>query len=224
MVKLNCKEGGGMAKKYDWIAIKNEYITTDTTYQELADKYGVSFSSIEKKARKEGWRLDRNATCEKVEREVRKKTVAKVANKTVKKIDLVADSTEKILKIINKTLGDAEQFNKHMVKLRQGYGPGEFDENIEVKETGVIDAKRLNDLMSALDKAAKLKRLIENILDEPDRQKLDIEREKLALDKAKANVGLDDDDETGVVILPEIDYSLEEGGDQNADTSKEKDN
>jgi uncharacterized protein YjcR len=195
-----------MAKKdIDWINIKNEYLTTSATYQELAIKYGVSFSSIEKKSRKEGWRKDRVEACEVIEKKVRKKITEKVANRIAKKIDLAADSTDKILKIINKTLDDSGQFNKHMIKLRQGYGKGEFDEELEIRQNEVIDAKRLNDLMSALEKAAKLKRLIEGIISEPEKQHIELEREKLELEKAKANVGLDDDDETGVVILPDVD-------------------
>ena len=33
----------------DWQAIKTEYITTDTSYRKLAQKYGVQASVIEQK-------------------------------------------------------------------------------------------------------------------------------------------------------------------------------
>ena len=39
----------------DWSAIKTEYITTDTTYRALAEKYGVANSTIFGKASKEKW-------------------------------------------------------------------------------------------------------------------------------------------------------------------------
>lgn len=39
----------------NWNAIKTEYITTDTTYRALAEKYGVANSTIFGKASKEKW-------------------------------------------------------------------------------------------------------------------------------------------------------------------------
>ena len=39
----------------DWNAIKTEYITTDTSYRKLGEKYGVGYSVIGEKARLEGW-------------------------------------------------------------------------------------------------------------------------------------------------------------------------
>ena len=39
----------------DWQAIKTEYITTDTSYRKLAQKYGVSYNAIGNKSRQENW-------------------------------------------------------------------------------------------------------------------------------------------------------------------------
>ena len=39
----------------DWQKIKTEYITTDTSYRKLGEKYGVGYSVIGEKARLEGW-------------------------------------------------------------------------------------------------------------------------------------------------------------------------
>ena len=44
----------------DWKAIKTEYITDESSsYRKLAKKYGVSYTSIGDKARKEGWAQER---------------------------------------------------------------------------------------------------------------------------------------------------------------------
>lgn len=43
-----------------WNAIKTEYVTDESTsYRKLAKKYGVSYTSIGDKARKEGWAKER---------------------------------------------------------------------------------------------------------------------------------------------------------------------
>ena len=39
----------------DWNKIKTEYITTGTSYRELSKKYGVHYTNIAKKAKKEDW-------------------------------------------------------------------------------------------------------------------------------------------------------------------------
>lgn len=207
----------GKPAKYNWEELKQDFILGDyKNLKEFADKNNLNYTSGTFKKATTGWQKLKKSNKQNKSKKVIEKVTEKIANKEarniVKKIDLAADSTNKILKIINKALRDTDQFNKHMVKLRQGYGPGEFDEDIKVRQTDVIDARRLNDLMSALEKAAKLKRLIEGIISEPEKQQLELEREKLDLEKAKANLGLDEDDETGVVVLPDVDYSLQEGG------------
>lgn len=39
----------------DWSKIKTEYITTDTSYRKLAEKYSINKDTIYAKAKKEGW-------------------------------------------------------------------------------------------------------------------------------------------------------------------------
>ena len=39
----------------DWQAIKTEYITTDTSYRKLAQKYGIHYKVISERGKDEGW-------------------------------------------------------------------------------------------------------------------------------------------------------------------------
>lgn len=39
----------------DWNEIKTEYLTTETSYRKLADKYGVNRGKIQKRATQEDW-------------------------------------------------------------------------------------------------------------------------------------------------------------------------
>lgn len=43
----------------DWEKIKAEYITTDISVRDLAQKYGVHYTTVGKKASKEGWQTQR---------------------------------------------------------------------------------------------------------------------------------------------------------------------
>lgn len=86
----------------DWNAIKTEYITTDTSYRKLSEKYGVSRVQIGNVGKQEGWvelrrqHLDTTLTKtveaiseQKVDRAARFQTVA---DKLLGKIEALVDS------------------------------------------------------------------------------------------------------------------------------------
>ena len=50
----------------DWKKIKSEYIAGGTSYRKLAEKYGVSFSTLKRVAVKEKWTDYREKAREKV--------------------------------------------------------------------------------------------------------------------------------------------------------------
>ena len=86
----------------DWQAIKTEYITTDTSYRKLAEKYGVSYVQIGNVGKEEKWvelrrqHLDNTftKTVAAVEREQveRAKKMQSVADKLLNKIDAIVDT------------------------------------------------------------------------------------------------------------------------------------
>lgn len=88
----------------DWLAIKTEYITTDTSYRKLAEKYGVSRVQIGNVGRDEGWvelrrqHLDETLsktveviTAQEVDRAAR---ILTVADKLLDKIEAIVDAVE----------------------------------------------------------------------------------------------------------------------------------
>ena len=90
----------------DWQAIKTEYITTDTSYRRLAEKYGVSRVQIGNVGRQEGWvelrrqHLDNTVTKtvdaisqQEVDRAVK---ILTVADKLLDKIEAMVDAMEPV--------------------------------------------------------------------------------------------------------------------------------
>ena len=61
----------------DWDAIKQEYISTNISQRELAEKYGVSVSSLGKKCASEGWSGLRKKFRKKVEKKQWRKSAEK---------------------------------------------------------------------------------------------------------------------------------------------------
>ena len=78
----------------DWKEIKAEYATGDISYRELAKKYDVSFSTLSKVARREGWSKLRKKACEKEDAKIASvigKQNAKRAIKIIKVADRLLD-------------------------------------------------------------------------------------------------------------------------------------
>ena len=74
----------------DWKAIKTEYITTDTSYRKLAQKYGVNVTNIAKKASAENWVEQRKQYATKMQAKTLEKISQQEANRAAK-IHSVAD-------------------------------------------------------------------------------------------------------------------------------------
>ena len=56
--------------KPDWKAIRLEYITSTLSYRDLSDKYGCSFTTLAKRAKREGWPDLRKLKDDKIARRV----------------------------------------------------------------------------------------------------------------------------------------------------------
>ena len=88
----------------DWQAIKTEYITTDTSYRKLAQKYGVSHVQIGNVGKQENWvelrrqHLDKTLakTVEKISKQEAERAakIHSVADKLLLKIEAMVDSEE----------------------------------------------------------------------------------------------------------------------------------
>ena len=86
----------------DWQAIKTEYITTDTSYRKLGQKYGVNYQAICHRSKDEGWIEQReqyknktiSKTIEKISQQEanRAAKIHSVADKLLLKIERIVDS------------------------------------------------------------------------------------------------------------------------------------
>ena len=112
----------------DWQKIKTEYITTDTSYRKLADKYGIDQATISRRAKKEDWVSNRQHhisetqakiltadTEEKVDRATRLKTVA---DKLLDKVEQWVEMGEPISANSIKNLSDAIKNIKEVQMIR----------------------------------------------------------------------------------------------------------
>lgn len=192
-----------MARKANWEKIKTEYITGDISQRKLAAKYGVSCSTLCKTAQAEKWTAERE--------EYRQKTVRKAIQKTSEKqaenIKDILLTAAMMATTIDEAMKDPEQFRRYIVTEGLGEGFTETSEKIFDR----VDFRSLKDAAAALQTVAKIQKEIlamDRIVDQEKRERLDI-------DRSKANVVDDEQTETGVVVLaPVLDADKEEEGDE----------
>ena len=104
----------------DWQAIKTEYITTETSYRKLSQKYGIGYQAICHRSKEEGWIAMReqykNDTITKTLEEISKQEANRAAriyseaDKLLNKIEAMADRpeplTEKGLRALTASVKD----------------------------------------------------------------------------------------------------------------------
>lgn len=100
----------------DWQKIKTEYITTDTSYRKLAEKYGVHYNAIANRSKQEGWISQRNQHCDRT----MTKTLDAISNKQVDRAanlvsvsDLLLAKVKSLLETDAEVLGDTQAM-KHI--------------------------------------------------------------------------------------------------------------
>lgn len=112
----------------DWKAIETEYITTNTSYRKLAQKYGVNVTTIAKTASAEGW-VDRRKqyatktqakTLEKISQQEanRAAKIGTVADKLLRQIEAMVDREEPLDEKAIRTLTAAVKDLKEIQEVR----------------------------------------------------------------------------------------------------------
>ena len=112
----------------DWQKIKTEYITTDTSYRKLADKYGIDQATIARRAKKEDWVSNRQHHADKTQAKIlsadaknkadRAARLMTVADKLLRKVEQMADIEGPISATSLKNLSDALRNIKETQMIR----------------------------------------------------------------------------------------------------------
>lgn len=179
----------------DWQSIKTEYITTDTSYRKLAQKYGVRYATLQARAKEEKWTelRDQHRT-----RTV-SKTLSKISDKQSDKLARIEGITDKLLMKLEQAVDELDlEIIKRKTKVDDGLTET-TTETMEAVEGGIVDRAGLRHLTAAL----KDLKEIQMLKSELDRQEQEARIEKLRADAQQRNND-DDDDETGVVLMPPV--------------------
>lgn len=187
----------------DWLKIKTEYITTDTSYRKLAEKYEVSKAQIYKIGGEEHW--------VELREQFRSKTIAKTVDKIVEKkarqAARVGDLADKLMIKLEQAIEELDQtMVTHKTKTRDvQYGDptakGKPTREVIQEEEKLIAVDCVVDRggLRLLTAALKDLKFIKDEISDLERREREARIEAL---RRSNLLGDEDDDETGVVLLP----------------------
>lgn len=151
----------------DWQAIKTEYITTDTSYRKLADKYGVHYKVIANRGKDEKWGELRTQHRDKT----LTKTLDKISNKKADKMARIDDLADQLLEKIEKAITELDlQLYRHTDKTKTIEYNNELRPDKPTKEIiheeeklleakSIVDRQGLKQIASALKDVKEVKML-----------------------------------------------------------------
>ncbi len=174
-----------------WKEIKAEYITTDTSYRKLAEKYGIHYKVISERGKDEKWVELRSQHRDKT----LTRTLDKISSKQADKLASIDDLADKLLVKLEQAITELDRHiivHKDKVETESGEKTTEYREAVE---GGIVDRQGLKQIASALKDIKEVKMLRSEL----DRQE---QEARIAALRQKAANGDGDDDDTGVIFLP----------------------
>lgn len=192
----------------DWKTIETEYVTTDISHRKLAEKYGIGRSRVSEVASKENWKEKRDKH--------RAKTVAKavdaIGSKQADKMAKIDKLADRLLIKLEKAITELDlQLVTHSDKTKtieynNEKRPDKPTKEVVHEEEKVLQVKSIIDRQGLKQIASALKDIkeVKMLRTELDRQEQEARIEKLRAEAQQRSQGDEDDDETGVVLMPPV--------------------
>lgn len=174
----------------DWIKIKLDYESNNTSYRKIAKKYSVSFNTLQCVAKRDNWVKCKKETQDRITTKTRQKIVVKKADRNARILSLSDRLTDKIEQAI-------DQLDNYIVTSVVKTKTITYDNEIkkpskeviveeEIKDivNGIIDKHGLSLLASSLEKIQKGQRLAEGKLSAMEEQQVIMNKHKVKNDNA----------------------------------------
>lgn len=156
----------------DWQKIKTEYITTDSSLRQLAQKYGIRYATIHERCKKEEW----NSMRDNHRTSTVQKTVSRISNKQADKMSRIDGITDKLLDKLEQAIDELDlSIRKRKTKIELDDKTEQTIEWTEAVEDGIVDRNGLRQITAAL----KDLKEIQMIKSELDRREQEARIEKL---------------------------------------------
>lgn len=101
----------------DWATVKAEYVSGTMSAAKLADRYGISVSSISKKCASEHWQELRRQNQSKTANKIAEKINTEKVKKTVREIDRVVSVASKLITKLNRAVNELDK-DEELIKKK----------------------------------------------------------------------------------------------------------
>lgn len=101
----------------DWATVKAEYVSGTMSAAKLADRYGISVSSISKKCASEHWQELRKQNQSETASKIAEKINTEKVKKTVREIDRVVSVASKLITKLNRAVNELDK-NEELIKKK----------------------------------------------------------------------------------------------------------
>ena len=179
-----------MRKKYDWNALKTEFVTGDISAAALAKKHNINPQTLYRHYQIERWSQAKREYLESVVEKCADKAAYLAAAKLSKELDIA----ETLSEVIGEAAADEKQFYRYLVKEKAEDGSTLTEEKV----FGKLDMQALNNAIKALKSLEEIKCVMYGILSPADTAKMQLENSKLKNKTQEEAIN------SGVVLLPEI--------------------
>ena len=98
----------------DWTQIKTEYITTNASYRELAEKYGIHYTLIGKRAKQEDWVQQRKQFVDRTLTETLDAVTEVNIDRATKLLGVSDMLLDKVRRLLEEDIGVDTQGMKHI--------------------------------------------------------------------------------------------------------------
>lgn len=101
----------------DWAKVKAEYVSGTMSAAKLADRYGISVSSISKKCASEHWQELRRQNQSETANKIAEKINTEKVKKTVREIDRVVSVASKLITKLNRAVNELDK-DEELIKKK----------------------------------------------------------------------------------------------------------
>lgn len=160
------------SNEISWIDIENEYVTDirkkPCSLESISKKYNIPIQTVFDYSAANKWSDKRREFKEATKKKATEKTLDIISTDIARYKTKHLSISDKVLNEINKALNNENELYTVVEKLKQGFGAGEFKEEITTEVLDVINDAKVVNLVNALDKLQKMQRQTLGVLDAKD--------------------------------------------------------
>lgn len=157
------KNGVNEQEAIDWVQIKAEYVSGSMSAAKLAEKHGISLSSVSKKCAAERWQELRKQSQNETADRIAEKMQDDKVKKTVKEIDRVVAVASKLISKLNRAVNELDK-DENLIKRKVTVREEKGENKASVEEEYSYDYARRKTLVNTK-RAAEISKSLLNVRD-----------------------------------------------------------